>query len=205
MVSVRGFTPEPPKTDLVEGGVVTGGKPTTPRDTREQGDTNTQYNRQTTALRSPAALSQRLQTWHAVAMQCGVELHSSLTLAPPCHLAWGGLVILKREVLFLWISCEAKKELIGRRRRGRGEGRSRHVQSTRRSSAGGLGVSLAEQRGWRESSSGEWCFDVDGWCSSALNCGVKAGVVVLRGSFSVVVLKTPEWANTARDLGRWLS
>ena len=38
--------------DLVEGGVVTGGGPTTPRDTWEQGDTNTQYNRQTTALRT---------------------------------------------------------------------------------------------------------------------------------------------------------
>ena len=38
--------------DLVEGGAVTGGKPTTPRDTREQGDTNTQYNRQATALRT---------------------------------------------------------------------------------------------------------------------------------------------------------
>ena len=39
--------------DLVEGGAVTRGegKPTTPKDTREQGDTNTQYNRQTTALR----------------------------------------------------------------------------------------------------------------------------------------------------------
>ena len=41
------------ETDLVEGGVVTK-KPTTPEDTtedtREQGDTDTQYNRQTTAL-----------------------------------------------------------------------------------------------------------------------------------------------------------
>ena len=39
IVSIRGFTLL--EADLVEGGVVTGGNPTTPRDTRERGDTNT--------------------------------------------------------------------------------------------------------------------------------------------------------------------
>ena len=83
MVSVRGFTPEPPSSpeaDLVEGGVVTGGEPATPRDTKEQGDTNSQYNRQTTALHPnrPVAVGRR----RGMQLQCNVVWNcSSLTLA----------------------------------------------------------------------------------------------------------------------------
>ena len=62
-----------PEAGLVEGGVVTGGKPTTPRDTREQGDTSTQYNRQTTALRpnQPVAVGRR-RGMSCNAMWCGI-------------------------------------------------------------------------------------------------------------------------------------
>ena len=61
------------ETDLMEGFVVTK-KPTTPKDTKGQGDTNTQHNRQTTSLRSSSLWRShtsgcRLQTWNAVAMQ----------------------------------------------------------------------------------------------------------------------------------------
>ena len=76
MISVRGFTSSSLEADLEEGGVVAK-KPTTPGDTREQGDTNTQYNRQTTAL----VRGMQLQC----AMQCGVELllSTSRTLGTP--------------------------------------------------------------------------------------------------------------------------
>ena len=75
MVSVRGFTPEPRSRSRSSG--VTGGKPTTPRDTREQG---AQYNRQTTALRpkQPEAAGRR----RGMQLQCNVVWKcSSQTLA----------------------------------------------------------------------------------------------------------------------------
>ena len=77
MVSVRGFTPEPRSRSRSSG--VTGGKPTTPRDTREQG---AQYNRQTTALRpkQPEAAGRR----RGMQLQCNVVWKcSSQTLALP--------------------------------------------------------------------------------------------------------------------------
>ena len=65
--------------DLVEGGVVTK-KPTTPEDTREQGDTNTQYNRQTTALHSHQHLASGCR--RGMQLQCNVVWNcSALPLA----------------------------------------------------------------------------------------------------------------------------
>ena len=81
MVSVRGV--HTLETDLLEGGVVTK-KPTTPEDTtedtRKQGGTNTQYNRQTTALRSHRPLAGGCR--RGMQLQCNVVwICSSLTLA----------------------------------------------------------------------------------------------------------------------------
>ena len=87
MVSVRGFTPEPrSRSRSREGGVVTGGKPTTPEDTREQGDTNTQYNRQTTALRSPRLLASGCRRGSSCnAMWCGIALAFNSRTPPHCE------------------------------------------------------------------------------------------------------------------------
>ena len=72
--------------DLVEGGVVTK-KPTTPEDTRTQ-DRGHQHTIQQTNHCTPLFLAlalacERLQTWHAVAMQCGVGLLVSTSRRQP--------------------------------------------------------------------------------------------------------------------------
>ena len=74
--------------DLVEGGAVTGGGATTPRDTK--GTRGHQHIIQQTNHCTPpsSAFGSRPQAWHAVAMQCGVELlvsnsHSDRFLSGP--------------------------------------------------------------------------------------------------------------------------
>ena len=97
MVSVRGFTPEPrSRSRSREGGVVTRGKPTTPRDTREQGDTNAQYNSQTTALRSPRLLASGCRRGSSCnAMWCGIALvFNSRRYAGSFKIMFGGFRVM---------------------------------------------------------------------------------------------------------------